>query len=85
VVDTLNTNFPALFSAAETQGKLLLAAARRLGDAGASLESRIEDLSGKSLACLGKASTAVGDTIGSVDIAVSASIDVTLTATDRAL
>jgi hypothetical protein len=85
VVDTLNANLPPLISAAETEGELLLGSARRLGDAGASLESRIEDLSGKSLACLGRASAAIGDTIGMVDVSVAASVKVTLTATDRAL
>jgi len=84
IVDTLNTNFPSLFTSAEAKGKLLLDAAQRLGDTGASLQTRIEDLDGKSLACLGKASTTVGQTIGSVNISVKASVQVTLSATEHA-
>lgn len=84
VADTLQENLPDLFSTANDRGKLLLNAAGRLGDTGNSLENRIEDLDGKSLACLGKASTAVGDTIGSVDVSVRASVDVTVKTTEHA-
>jgi hypothetical protein len=84
LVDTLEANLPDLFSAANVKGKLLLNAARRLGESGDSLQSRIEDLDGKSLACLGKASTAVGQTIGSVDVSVNAAVDVTVKTTERA-
>jgi hypothetical protein len=84
VVDTLEANLPDLFSAANRKGKLLLNAAGRLGVAGDSLDSRIADLDGKSLACLGKASTAVGRTIGAVDVSVRASVDVTVKTTDHA-
>jgi hypothetical protein len=83
VVDTLQANLPPLFQAANDKGKLVLDAAGRLGDTGKSLGSRITDLDGKSLACLGQASTAVGDTIGSIDVAVSASVHVTVTTTNH--
>lgn len=83
LVDTLQANLPDLFSAANVKGKLLLNAARRLGDAGDSLDTRIDDLDGKSLACLGKASTAVGQTIGSVDVSVNAAVDVTVKTTEN--
>jgi modification target Cys-rich repeat protein len=84
LVDTLEANLPDLLTAANHKGKLLLNASRRLGEAGDSLDSRIEDLDGKSLACLGKASTAVGQTIGSVDVSVNAAVDVTVRTTERA-
>lgn len=84
LVDTLDANLPDLFSSANVKGKLLLNAAGRLGDSGNSLDGRIEDLDGKSLACLGKASTAVGETIGSVNVAVNASVDVTVKTTEHA-
>jgi len=83
VVESLQDNLPDLFDAAQVKGKLLLDAAQRLGDTGKTLESRVENLDGKSLACLGKASTAVGETIGSVDVSVNASVQVTVKTTDH--
>ena len=84
LVDTLEANLPDLLNVANDKGKLLLNAARRLGESGDSLESRIVELDGKSLACLGKASTAVGQTIGSVDVSVNAAFDVTVKTTEHA-
>jgi hypothetical protein len=84
VVDTLQRNLPPLFDAANVKGKLVLDAAGRLGDTGKSLEANVENLDGKSLACLGKASAAVGDTIGSIDVSVNASVKVTVKTTDHA-
>lgn len=84
VVATLEENLPDLFSAADVKGRLLLGAAERLGDTGRSLADRLEDLDGKSLACLGEAATAVGDTIASVDVVVRASVDVAIKTTEHA-
>jgi hypothetical protein len=84
VVATLEENLPDLFSAADVKGRLLLGAAERLGDTGRSLADRLEDLDGKSLACLGEAATAVGDTIASVDVVVRAGVDVTIKTTEHA-
>ena len=84
VVDTLEENLPDLFSAANVRGRLLLGAAERLGDTGRSIANQLEDLDGKSLACLGEAVTAVGDTIASVDVVVRASVDVTIKTTEHA-
>lgn len=83
VVDSLEANLPDLFSAANVRGKLILNAAQRLGDTGKSLDTRIENLDGKSLACLGKASTAVGESIGSVNASVNASVQVTVKTTQH--
>jgi hypothetical protein len=78
LVDTLRINLPALISAAETQGKLAVDAAHRLGDSGEVIATKIENLDGKSLACLGKASTAVGNAVGKLDVSVQASANVTV-------
>jgi hypothetical protein len=83
VVDSLQANLPNLFDAANVKGKLLLNAAQRLGDSGKSIDSHIDNLDGKSLACLGKASTAVGETIGSVNASVNASVQVTVKTTQH--
>jgi len=83
VITTLETNLPPLFDAANVKGKLVLDAAGRLGDTGKSLEGNVDNLDGKSLACLGKASAAVGETIGAVDVSVNASVKVTVNTTDH--
>lgn len=83
IVDTLNQNLSALFDAANKKGKLVLNAAGRLGDTGDALKNNLENLDGKSLACLGKAATAVGGTIGSINVTVNASVDVTVKTTEH--
>lgn len=83
LVATLKENLPALFSAADTQGKLALDAAHRLGKTGEAISAKIEDLNGKSLACLGTASTAVGEAVGQFDVSVQASVQVTVTCDDK--
>jgi hypothetical protein len=83
LVDTLQANLPDLFSAAEVKGKLVLDAARRLGETGDAIQNHVDQLDGKSLTCLGKASTAVGKSIGSVDASVNASVQVTVKTTEH--
>lgn len=81
LVATLEANLPPLVEAANERGRLLLDAARRMGDAGSRLESKIDDLDGKSLACLVAASSEVGRQIGSVDVSIEASVEVTVETT----
>jgi hypothetical protein len=83
LIATLKENLPPLIDAAEAQGKLALDAAHRLGDAGQIIGTKIENLSGKSLACLGSSSTAVGEAIGKFDITVQASVRVTTACDER--
>lgn len=83
IVDTLEDNLPTLFDAANEKGQLVLDAAGRLGSTGESLEGNVDDLDGKSLACLGKAATAVGKTIGSIDVTINACVEVTVTTTEH--
>jgi|SoiMethySBSTD1v2_1073268.scaffolds.fasta_scaffold36977_3 hypothetical protein len=78
LIDTLQANLPALIEAAEKEGQQAMNAAHRLGEVGEKLSHRIEDLDGKSLACLGKASSAVGEAVSSFDVSVQASVDVTV-------
>ena len=83
LVDTLEANLPILIDAAEQDGRLVLDAADRLGESGDAIRGNVDDLDGKSLACLGESSTAVADTIGMLDASVNASVDVTLTTSER--
>jgi hypothetical protein len=83
LVDTLEANLPALIDAAEKHGRLVMNAADRLGDAGDSLRGDVDDLTGKSLACIGEASSAVGDSVGQLDVSVEASLDVTVRTEER--
>lgn len=82
LVATLKANLPAVLSAAETHGSLALEAARRLGKSGEALSGKLQELSGKSLACLGESSKAVGHAIGRFDVTVRASSTITVTCRD---
>jgi hypothetical protein len=83
LVESLEAHLPALIDAAEQHGELLVNAAERLGDSGNRLSEQYEDLSGKSLACLGVATSAVSERVGMLNASVRASVDVTVTTTDR--
>lgn len=83
LVDTLEANLRPLFDAANKKGKLVLDAAGRLGDSGQALQQNMDELDGKSIACVTKAATSVGETIGSIDVTVNASVDVTVTTTEH--
>jgi hypothetical protein len=85
LVDTLRANLPALIAAADAQGKIALDAAHRLGDSGEVIANKIENLDGKSLACLGKSSSAVGTAVGKLDVSVQASVDVTVKVNDQTM
>jgi hypothetical protein len=73
LVATLEVNLPILVDAAEARGRLMLAATERLADAGERFGDRIEDVNGKSLACVGAASTSIAKLIGSLRVSVEAS------------
>lgn len=76
VVATLNEHLPALIEAAEAEGKLVQKAGQRMADAGSDLNGRADDLDGKSLACLGTASTALADAVDTISVSVEASLKI---------
>jgi hypothetical protein len=76
LADTLEKNLPVLIDAAEKQGKLALSAVRRIGDAGQRLEGHVDELDGKSLACMAETSTLLARVIGSAEVAVDAALRV---------
>ena len=76
VVDTLNKHLPALVAAAEAEGKLVQSAGKRMADAGSSLNERVDDLDGKSLACVGAASSSLANAVDTISVSVKASLDV---------
>jgi hypothetical protein len=76
VVATLNAHLPALVAAAEAEGKLVQRAGKRMADAGSSLNERVDDLDGKSLACVGAASSSLSDAVDTISVSVKASLDV---------
>lgn len=85
LVATLQTHLPRLLDAGERQGRLALAAGERLIDAGATLEGRVEDLSGKSLACVGESIGRVTGSVADVKIAIESSARLTVMLEDRTL
>lgn len=83
LVDTLEEHLPALFAAAEARGPMTRDALERLGDSGRQLTSDLGDLGGKELACVGTAADALLSTFNLFDIAVDASLDVTVTTSNE--
>lgn len=76
VVATLNAHLPALVAAAEAEGKLVQSAGKRMADAGSSLNERVDDLDGKSLACVGAASSSLSDAVDTISVSVKASLNI---------
>lgn len=76
VVDTLNKHLPALVAAGEAEGKLVQRAGQRMADAGSSLNERVDDLDGKSLACVGAASSSLANAVDTISVSVKASLKV---------
>ncbi len=78
LVATLQKNLPALIDAAEKDGKLALDAGKRLVGAGANLKGQVDDLNGKSVACLGEASASAADSLDDINVSVDASARITV-------
>jgi hypothetical protein len=79
LIDTLEEHLPALFDAAEDRGPIIRDALERLGQSGKKLIENLGDLGGVELSCVGAAADAVVDTFNIFDIAVNASLEVTVT------
>jgi hypothetical protein len=82
LVDTLEEHLPPLFEAAEAKGPLARNAMERLSESGDEIADDLGDLEGKELACVGTAVDVLGDTLSLFDVAVNASIDVTVETTN---
>ena len=76
VVATLNANLPILIEASKAEGKLMQTAGTRMADSGADLNGRVEDIDGKSLACVGAAATALSEAVDVITISVDACLDI---------
>jgi hypothetical protein len=85
LVATLQKHLPRLMDAGERHGRLALAAGERLVDAGAKLEGQVEDLSGKSLACVAASVGKVSGSVADVRIAIDSSATLTVMLEDRTL
>ena len=80
---TLETHLPPLFDAAQSRGPLARDALFRLGTTGDILTEQITDLEGKELACVGVAAESVLDALNVFEIALDASVEVTVTTSDH--
>jgi hypothetical protein len=78
VVATLEANLPALIDAAELRGRVILAATEQLATVGEDLSGRLEELDGKSLACVGVAGGHIARAVQSATISVDASVDLSV-------
>jgi hypothetical protein len=83
LVDTLEEHLPVLFDAAEKRGPTARDALERLGRSGKNLMDDFGDLSGVELSCVGTAADALIATFGVFDMAVNASIDLTVTTSNE--
>jgi hypothetical protein len=79
LVDSLEEHLPALFDAAESRGPLVRHSLERLGDSGKAIAADLGDLSGVELSCTGDAVNALVTTFGVFDVAIDASVDLTVT------
>jgi hypothetical protein len=64
-----------LVEAAEAEGRLIQHAGNRMAEAGRELNDRIEDIGGKSLACVGAATTSLADAVDTISVSVDASLE----------
>ncbi len=85
LVPVLQAHLPRLFDAAERDGRLAVDAGKRLFDSASKLDGQIENLSGKSLACLGASTTKVSASLSDLNIAVDQSTNLTVMLEDRSL
>jgi hypothetical protein len=76
VIATLNAHLPTLVAAAEAEGKLVQSAGKRMADAGSSLNERVDDLDGKSLACVGAATSSLAEAVDTINITVKACLKI---------
>ena len=79
LIDTLEEHLPVLFDAAEAKGPMARDALERLGRTGQKLAEDLGDLTGVELSCVGEAVNAVVKTFNVFDVAVNASLDLTIT------
>ena len=85
LVAALQNHLPPLLDAGERHGRLALQAGKRLVDAGADLETQIEDLNGKSLACVAASVSAVSKSVADLNIAIDSNAKLTVMLEDRTL
>ena len=84
LVATLEANLPPLIDAADRHSELALDASNRLADSGEVIADDIENLSGKSLACVGAAAGSLLDWVDVLSVSIQASVDVEVKATEMA-
>jgi hypothetical protein len=82
LADTLEKHLPVLIDAAEDKGPLARSAIDRLTTSGQVIADDLGDLEGKELACVGAAVDAVADTVSIFDIAIDASLELTVETTE---
>jgi hypothetical protein len=83
LVDALEEHLPKLFDAAQARGPLARDALGRLGETGRRIAKDLGDLQGKELACVGAAADQLASSFGIFDVAVRASVDVTVNTSEK--
>jgi hypothetical protein len=76
VAKTLERHLSVFYDTANSEGLLIKNASERMADAGNVLLDKVEDLDGKSLACISKSTRALGESVKTLDVSVKASLEI---------
>lgn len=76
LADTLEKHLSVFYDTARSEGLLIKSASERLADAGDVLVDKVQDLDGKSIACISKSTSALSDSVKTLDVSVEASLSI---------
>jgi hypothetical protein len=76
LADTLEKHLSVFYDAAKSEGLLIKSASQRMAEAGDVLIDKVDDLDGKALACISKSTSALSDSIKTLDVSIEASVEI---------
>jgi hypothetical protein len=76
VAKTLEKHLSIFYDTANSEGLLIKSASERMADAGDVLLDKVKDLDGKSIACVSKATSALSESVKTLDVSVKASLEI---------
>jgi len=76
LADTLEKHLSIFYDTARSEGLLIKSASERMAAAGRVLLDKVEDLDGKSLACISKSTSSLSDSVKTLNVSVEASLEI---------
>jgi hypothetical protein len=76
LADTLEKHLAVFYETARSEGLLIKSASERMAAAGDVLIDKVDDLDGKALACISKSTSALSESVKTLDVSVKASLDI---------